>query len=136
MSKEGGASVGSRKLSNASGWILSGVLAAAFLAAGGAKLAGAPPMVAIFDQIGIGQWFRFVTATVEIIGAVLLLWPAQRVYGALVLACTMVGAVFTHVFVIGGNWAPAAILLGLILVVLAMNRSRLAPDRSSSGQRA
>ena len=36
-------------------WIVQGLLAAAFLAAGGAKLAGVPMMVQIFDQIGMGQ---------------------------------------------------------------------------------
>jgi len=41
-------------------WVLQGLLAAAFLAAGGAKLAGVPMMVQVFDQIGMGQWFRAV----------------------------------------------------------------------------
>lgn len=47
-------------------WILQGVAAAAFLAAGAAKLGGAAPMVQLFDQIGIGQWFRIVTGLVEV----------------------------------------------------------------------
>jgi len=56
-------------------WVLQGLLAAAFLAAGGAKLAGVPMMVQIFDQIGMGQWFRIVTGLVEVAGAVALLVP-------------------------------------------------------------
>ncbi len=36
-------------------WVLRGLAAAAFLAAGGAKLAGVPMMVGIYEQIGIGQ---------------------------------------------------------------------------------
>src|SRR2546426_8844203 len=56
-------------------WIVQGLLAAAFLAAGGAKLAGVPMMVQIFDQIGMGQWFRIVTGLVEVIGAVALVVP-------------------------------------------------------------
>ena len=50
-------------------WALQGVLAAAFLAAGSAKLAGVPFMVELFDQIGVGQWFRVVTGVVEVVGA-------------------------------------------------------------------
>ncbi len=37
------------------------MLAAAFLAAGGAKLAGVPAMVEMFEKVGVGQWFRIVT---------------------------------------------------------------------------
>ena len=39
-------------------WTLQILLAATFLAAGGAKLAGVPMMVQTFDQLGVGQWFR------------------------------------------------------------------------------
>ena len=36
-------------------WALKLVLAALFLLAGGAKLAGVPTMVAVFDQVGLGH---------------------------------------------------------------------------------
>jgi hypothetical protein len=42
------------------------LLAVAFVVAGGAKLAGAPPMVAIFESIGVGQWFRLLTGVLPI----------------------------------------------------------------------
>ena len=42
-------------------WILRSLAALAFLGAGGAKLAGAPPMVAMFARLGLGQWFRYAT---------------------------------------------------------------------------
>ena len=57
-------------------WTVRVLLAMAFGAAGAAKLAGAAPMVQIFDLIGIGQWFRYVTGIVEVAGAILLLVPA------------------------------------------------------------
>ena len=44
--------------------VLQFLLALAFLAAGGAKLAGVSDMVEVFDSIGIGQWFRLVTGAV------------------------------------------------------------------------
>ena len=86
------------------------LLILAFAAAGIAKLAGAPQTVQVFDGIGIGQWFRYVTGTVEIIGAVLLLRNAASFFGGLLLATTMVCGVATHLFVIGGNPAPALML--------------------------
>ena len=86
------------------------LLIIAFSAAGIAKLASAPQMVQVFDGIGIGQWFRYVTGIVEIIGAVLLLRNATSFFGGLLLATTMVCGVATHLFVIGGNPAPALML--------------------------
>src|SRR4051794_20414690 len=47
-------------------WTLRLIAAAAFLAAGAAKLAGVPMMIEVFDHIGIGQWFRIVTGVIEI----------------------------------------------------------------------
>jgi putative oxidoreductase len=43
--------------------------------AGGAKLAAAPTMIAVFAKVGLGQWFRYLTGTLEVIGAVGLLVP-------------------------------------------------------------
>lgn len=107
-------------------WTLRVVVAAAFVAAGSAKLLGAPPMVAIFNHIGVGQWFRFVTALVEISGALLIVVPRLSSLGAGLLACTMAAALIVHWTVIGGNWRPAAVLLLLNLAVLMLNRSRFA----------
>lgn len=52
-----GAAAPSRAI-NITLWVLQALLAAAFVAAGGAKLAGVPQMVALYEQIGVGQWFR------------------------------------------------------------------------------
>jgi putative oxidoreductase len=94
-------------------WALQGVLAAAFLAAGSAKLAGVPFMVELFEQIGIGQWFRIVTGVVEVAGAVALVVPGLASIGALWLGFTMVCAVATHVFILHTGPVPA-IVLGLL----------------------
>jgi uncharacterized membrane protein YphA (DoxX/SURF4 family) len=89
-----------------------------FLLAGVPKLMGNPQMVAVFAAIGIGQWFRFLTGSLEVIGGVALLIPGVAVFAALLLTAVMVGAVITHVFVIGGNPAPAiALLAGMLIVV-------------------
>ena len=88
-------------------WTVRVLLALAFGAAGAAKLAGATLMVQIFDLIGIGQWFRYVTGMVELAGAILLLVPAAA---GLLLCVTMAFAVATHVLVIGGSPVPAFVL--------------------------
>lgn len=104
-------------------WALRIVAATAFLAAGGAKLAGVPMMVAIFDHIGIGQWFRVVTGLVEVIGAIALLIPATAALGGLLLAATMAVAAFTHLFVIGGSPVPAIALLAITATIAWLRRA-------------
>jgi putative oxidoreductase len=107
-------------------WVIRGLLALAFVAAGGAKLYGVPMLVAEFEHIGLGQWFRYVTGGLEITGAILLLFPQKAVFGALLLICIMVGAVITHLFVIGGSAVPAIVLLALNAVVAYAERGRIA----------
>jgi len=114
-------------------WALRAFLALAFAAAGTAKLAGAAPMVLIFDHIGIGQWFRYVTGAVEITGVVLLLLPSGGFFGGLLMAATMVCAVATHVLVIGGNPVPAVVLAVVAAIVAYRLRPR-APRARAPGE--
>src|SRR6266481_5423264 len=105
----GSASTG--KIMNVGLWILQIGAAGMFLMAGFSKLSGNAQMVGLFDAIGLGQWFRYVTGSVEVLGAVLLLIPRLSGLGALLLVGTMLGAVATHLFVVGGSPLPAIILL-------------------------
>lgn len=98
-------------------WGLRIVLALAFFAAGGSKLAGVAAMVEIFDRIGAGQVFRLMVGAIEVFGATLLLIPRTGLAGALWLGGTMVGAVGTHLFVIGGSPVPAMVLGALCAIV-------------------
>jgi putative oxidoreductase len=106
-------------------WILQVVVALAFLAAGAAKLAAAPFMVQLFDQIGIGQWFRIVTGVVEIVGAVSLIHPRLASIGGLWLGFTMFFAVLTHLFVLHTSPAPAVVLGLLNLLIAYLRRDEL-----------
>ncbi len=106
-------------------WGLQVGLAALFLLAGGSKLAGVQAMVALFEAIGVGQWFRYTTGLIEVVSAVALLVPVLVPFGALLLASTMVGAIATHLFIVGGSPAlPGVLLIGLAVVVWA-RRDRL-----------
>lgn len=107
-------------------WGLRILAAAAFLAAGGAKIAGVPMMIAVFDHIGIGQWFRVLTGLVEVAGAIALLVPATAGIGGLLLATTMAFAVLTHLFVIGGSPVPAIVLLAITATVAWLHRANVA----------
>lgn len=113
-------------------WGVRIVLALAFAAAGAAKLAGMPQMVANFEAIGFGQWFRFFTGVVELLGVVLLLVPRTGFFGGLWLGGTMVVAVASHLLLIGGSPVPA-IILGLLcaLVVYQLRPTNLYSNRST-----
>jgi putative oxidoreductase len=114
-------------------WLTQIALAGMFTLAGGLKLAGVPVMVALFDAIGVGQWFRYVTGSIEVVSAVALLVPSWAAFGALLLIPTMIGAVFTHLFIVGGSAAPAAVALTASLAIAWARRDQLAsilPRRS------
>src|SRR4030095_3471345 len=81
-------------------WLTQIALAGMFVLAGGLKLTGAPEMVALFDAIGVGQWFRYVTGSIEVVSAVALLVPSWAAFGALPLIPTMGGAALNHLFIL------------------------------------
>ncbi len=89
------------------------LLAAVFITAGYAKLAGLPTMVTAFEEIGVGQWFRYATGAIEAGSAILILTRRFVAAGALLLACTMIGAIIAHLTVAPGSLVPAVILLPL-----------------------
>jgi len=107
-------------------WLTQIALAGMFLFVGGLKQTGAPELVGLFDAIGIGQWLRYVTGSIEVVSAVALLVPSWAVFGALLLIPTMVSAVLTHLFVVGGSPVPATVLLIGALVIAWARRGQLA----------
>lgn len=92
-------------------WTLQILTAAMFLFAGSRKLVSSPDMVQAFAVIGIGQWFRYLTGIIEVVSAILLLAPGFALYGAAALAVTMVGAILTHLFILGGSPLIPIVLL-------------------------
>jgi uncharacterized membrane protein YphA (DoxX/SURF4 family) len=106
------------------------VLAAVFLAAGGAKLAGVPMMVQTFDAVGAGQWFRYLTGALEVGGGLALLAPAFAGWSAGMLGCVMAGAILAHATRVPGSPVPAVVLLLLCGLVAY---AKLAPKSSTLG---
>src|SRR5258706_7545428 len=118
-SRFGSASTG--KIINVGLWILQIGAAGMFLMVGFFKLSGDPQMVGLFDAIGLGQWFRYVTGSLEVLGAILLLIPRLSGFGALLLAGIMLGAATTHLCVVGRSPLPAIDLL-IVTGVIAWGR--------------
>jgi putative oxidoreductase len=104
-------------------WSLSGLVALAFLAAGGAKLAGVPVMVEMFDKVGLGQWFRYLTGLLEVAGGIGLLISRYAFYSAVLLVLVMTGAVIAHLAILEGSPAPAMLLLVLSGIIAYLRKS-------------
>jgi uncharacterized membrane protein YphA (DoxX/SURF4 family) len=82
-------------------WILRGGVGVAFLFIGWGKFAGGSEWVGIFQHIGFGQWFRFFTGVVEMLGGLLVLIPQLAAGGYALLAVTMAGAALAQIFALG-----------------------------------
>ena len=120
--RSGSSSTG--KITNVVLWILQIAAAGMFLMVGFLKLSGNPQLVGLFEAIGLGQWFRYLTGTLEVAGAILLLIPRMSGLGAVMLAGVMAGAVMTHLFIVGGSPLMAIILLAVMTVVAWGRRQR------------
>ena len=113
------------RISVAGLWALQIITAGMVLMAGTLKLTGNPMMVQMFDTIGVGQWFRYLTGSIEVVGAVVLLVPATASSGAAVLAATRVGAIITPLFIVGGSpLVPILLLASTITIVWARRSGR------------
>jgi len=95
------------------GLVLRVSLALAFALFGYEKVWGTD-WVPIFRAIGLGDWFRYTTGILQLLGAFALMLPATARAGAALIGLTMLGAIGVHLFVlptgIGGAVIPAVFL--------------------------
>lgn len=112
-------------------WCVQVLLALAFLGASSVQLMGQPEMVRLFEAVGIGQWFRYVTAILELTGAVLIVVPKTRSVGAALLVAIMLGAIATHLFILHNAPTAPLVLLLLSSFVVWGRRRELAREQST-----
>jgi putative oxidoreductase len=110
-------------------WVLSLILALAFLGAAFAKFTAQPSMVTLFQSFNYPLWFMYVTGVLELAGAVFVLIPRFAVVGAGLLSAIMVGAIVSHLT----HGQTGVIVVPLVLLALSMLVGRL---RSRSGSKA
>ena len=115
-----------RKSDPATSWALRVIIAVVFSLVGAEKFSSSPTSywVHVFTAIGLGQWFRYLTGIVEVVGGLLFLIPATTTVGAVMLIATMCGAMIVHLFVFrhpGDAFFPG---LYLAAVVFAFSKLR------------
>lgn len=99
------------------------------------KFSGAEESVYIFTTLGIEPFGRIGSGIIELAASILILMPRTTLLGALIGGGTMLGAVFSHLFVLGivvkndgGELFTLAIITLLCCMVLIFqNKSRI-PD--------
>jgi putative oxidoreductase len=79
------------------------------------------------DAIGVGQWFRYITGGIEVSIALLLLLPSRAVFGSILLAGTMAGAILTHLVILHTSPAGPVVLLVMVAVITWLRQIRSAP---------
>jgi putative oxidoreductase len=121
-------------------WVLRVVVGLTFLLIAATKLIGTADTVEYFEAIGWGQWFRYLTGSLDLVGAVLVFVPRCTFYGAVVLISSVGTATVLSMTVLRGDprWGDLAMVLQpLILtsltVALAWLTWPLRPDLISAG---
>lgn len=101
-------------------WLLRIIPAAILLQTLYFKFTAHPESVALFTTLGVEPWGRVGTGILELICGLLLLIPATTRYGALMATGLMIGAIGSHLFVIGvESMDDGGYLFILAIVVLA-----------------
>src|SRR6266536_3022092 len=65
------------------------------------KFTGAPESVYIFTRVGLEPWGRIGSGVAELIAAILILLPPTTWLGAGLALAVMVGAIFSHLTILG-----------------------------------
>jgi uncharacterized membrane protein YphA (DoxX/SURF4 family) len=100
-------------------WLPRLAVALLFFFVGKSKFGAHSSWVKTFEQIGFGQWLRYATGSIQMVGAIAVLIPRTFLLGIAILACTMLGAMVTWIFLLGMPFNaifPGALLAGLIIV--------------------
>ena len=82
-------------------WILRLVVAVILLQTLYFKFSGAAESVYIFTQLGVEPYGRYFSGVIELIAALLILYPKTTGLGAFLSAATMAGAITGHIGVLG-----------------------------------
>ena len=99
------------------------------------KFTGAEESVYIFTKLGVEPFGRISSGVVELIASILILIPRTTLLGALMGAGTMLGAIFSHLFVLGidvkndgGELFTLAIITLLCCTILIFQNKSKIPD--------
>ena len=82
-------------------WILKLIAAIILIQTLYFKFSGAEESIYIFSKLGVEPFGRIGSGIVELIASILILIPRTTLIGALIGASTMMGAIFSHLLILG-----------------------------------
>lgn len=99
------------------------------------KFTAAEESVYIFTTLGIEPFGRIGSGVAELLAAILILIPRTTLLGALIGCCVMLGAIFSHIFVLGievkndgGTLFILATITFLCCLILSIQNRGKIPD--------
>jgi len=99
------------------------------------KFTAAPESIFIFSTLGIEPFGRIGSGIVELIASILILIPRTTLLGAVLGFATMLGAIFSHIFVLGieiqndgGTLFVLAVITLLCCLILIYNQKDKIPN--------
>ncbi len=101
--------------------VLRVILGLFFVADGVIKLTGISKTVQLFDRIGWGQWFRYFTGSLVLVGGVMMLWRARwTVSGAAMCACSVGTGALLYAFKLHRDPTLPAVITLLTIALAAL----------------
>ncbi|UNY97577.1 DoxX family protein [Zhouia spongiae] len=95
------------------------------------KFTGHPDSIKLFTELGVEPYGRIGLGVVELMAALLLIVPKTAHIGALLSIGIMLGAIASHVFVIGINYNnDGGVLFSLALVTLLCSAIVLSKNKN------
>ena len=82
------------------------------------KFTAAEESVLLFSQLGVEPWGRLASGVIELGASLLLLLPATAAIGGVLAANVMIGAILSHIFVLGINFNGDGGALFMMAVVV------------------
>ena len=82
-------------------WILALIASLLLLQTLYFKFSGSAESIYIFETVGMEPWGRYASGVAELVAGILLLIPRLRLYGALIAAGVISGALFFHLTSLG-----------------------------------
>ena len=110
------------KTKNSIAWASQIIVAVIFLQTLFFKFTAHPESVAIFTSLGVEPWGRIALGVVELIAGIAILVPKTARPAAMVTGIISIGAIISHIVVLGINslFAMAVVTLILSLVVIKL----------------
>jgi uncharacterized membrane protein YphA (DoxX/SURF4 family) len=90
------------------------VLGILFFLSGVPKIAGVQDAIDNFNRWGLGDNWRFVIGSIELIFGLLMFWPALKKYAAFGYFCIMIGGALVHIAAKEYTLLPMPVIFGLL----------------------